>query len=62
MTRSRFGLILERMSTVTTAVGKGILARRSVLVGGVTLALAAAGVRLGSAASKPTITVHKSPT
>ncbi len=38
------------------------LQRRSILVGGVTLALAAAGGRLVGAAAKPTITVHKSPT
>jgi hypothetical protein len=38
------------------------LARRSLLIGGVTLALAAAGGRLGAAAAKPAITVHKSPT
>lgn len=40
----------------------GPIARRSILVGGLTLALAAAGGRLGAAAAKPTITVHKSPT
>jgi hypothetical protein len=38
------------------------LARRSLLVGGVTLALAATAARLVGAAPKPTITVHKSPT
>lgn len=37
------------------------LARRSLLVGSVTLLLAA-GARLLDAAAKPTITVHKSPT
>ena len=37
------------------------LARRSVLVGALTLALAAAGGRL-DAAAKPGITVHKPPT
>jgi len=37
------------------------LARRSLLVGGVTLLLVAGG-RLVGAAAKPTITVHKSPT
>jgi hypothetical protein len=40
----------------------GPLARRSILVGGATLALAAVAGRLGAAASKPAITVHKSPT
>jgi hypothetical protein len=40
----------------------GPLARRGVLVGGVTLALAAAGARLLGAATKPPIAVHKSPT
>jgi len=39
-----------------------LLGRRVVLIGGVTLALAAAGGRLVGAAAKPTITVHKSPT
>jgi hypothetical protein len=39
-----------------------LLARRGLLVGGVTLALAAAGARLVGAAAKPTVTVHKSPT
>jgi len=39
-----------------------LVARRSILVGGVTLAFAAAGGRLVGAAAKPTITVHKSPT
>jgi hypothetical protein len=38
------------------------LARRSLLVGGATLLVAAAGGRLVGAAAKPTITVHKSPT
>jgi hypothetical protein len=38
------------------------LARRGVLIGGVTVALAAAAGRLIDAADKPTITVHKSPT
>ena len=38
------------------------LARRSLLVGGVTAALAAMGGRLVDGAAKPTITVHKSPT
>ncbi|HEY7433667.1 MAG TPA: hypothetical protein VIE41_00890 [Methylomirabilota bacterium] len=38
-----------------------LLARRRLLVGGVTLALAAGG-RLADAAAKPTIAVHKSPT
>ena len=37
------------------------LARRSLVVGGVALLLAA-GARLVGAAAKPTITVHKSPT
>jgi hypothetical protein len=63
LTKRPFGLILGRMSTIST---KGImsefLARRGLLVGGVTLALAAAGARLAGAAAKPTITVHKSPT
>ena len=40
----------------------GSLARRSILIGSVTLALSAVGARLGGAAAKPTITVHKSPT
>ena len=40
----------------------GSLARRSILIGSVTLALSAAGGRFGGAAAKPTITVHKSPT
>lgn len=38
-----------------------LLARRSVLVGGVTLLLTA-GARLLDAAAKPAITVHKAPT
>jgi len=40
----------------------GSLARRSILIGSVTLALAAVGERLVGAAAKPTITIHKSPT
>jgi hypothetical protein len=39
-----------------------LLGRRVVLIGGVTLALVAAGGGLAGAAAKPTITVHKSPT
>ncbi len=63
MTRGRFGLILRRMGTVTTTDGMSErLARRSILVGSVTLALVAAGGRFGASASKPTITVHKPPT
>jgi len=51
------------MGTVTTTDGMSErLARRSILVGSVTLALVAAGGRLGASASKPTITVHKPPT
>lgn len=54
------------MSTITTKDGRqGMsrsLGRRSLLVGGLTLALATAGARLVRAAAKPTITVHKSPT
>ena len=38
------------------------LTRRGLLIGGVAVAFAAAGVRLAAAAAKPTITVHKSPT
>ncbi|HSE05345.1 MAG TPA: hypothetical protein VLK35_14450 [Methylomirabilota bacterium] len=37
------------------------LTRRGLLIGGVTLAVAATG-RLAGAAARPTITVHKSPT
>ena len=66
LTKRRFGPILERMSTITTKDGpQGMsrsLGRRSLLVGGLTLALATAGARLAHAAAKPTITVHKSPT
>ena len=40
----------------------GSLARRSILIGSVTLALSAVGARLVGAAAKSTITVHKSPT
>jgi hypothetical protein len=58
------------MSTITTKDSafrlpqgmSGSLPRRSLLVGGVTLALSAAGGRLVGAAAKPAITVHKSPT
>jgi len=39
-----------------------VLSRRGLLVGTMTLALAAAGARLGRAAAKPAIAVHKSPT
>ena len=40
----------------------GSLARRSILIGSVTLALSAVGERLVGAATKPPIAVHKSPT
>jgi len=51
------------MSTVTTKDGTQIepLARRRLLVGGMSLLLVA-GVPGVGAAAKPTITVHKSPT
>jgi hypothetical protein len=38
------------------------IARRSILVGGLTVALLAVGGRAGLEASKATIAVHKSPT
>jgi hypothetical protein len=38
------------------------VARRGLLIGAVTVALAAAGAGLAGAAAKPTVTVHKSPT
>lgn len=38
------------------------IARRSLLVGTAALLIAGAGGRLAGAATKPTITVHKSPT
>ncbi len=51
------------MSTITTKDGTEIYhARLGLLIGAVTVALAAAGARLAGAAAKPTITVHKSPT
>lgn len=57
------------MGTITTKDGTRIyegmsefLARRGLLIGGVTAVLAAAAGRLVGAAEKPTITVHKSPT
>jgi hypothetical protein len=69
LTERRFGLILGRMGTITTKDGTRIyegmsefLARRGLLIGGVTAVLAAAAGRLVGAAEKPTITVHKSPT
>jgi hypothetical protein len=40
----------------------GPLARRGLLMGIVSVALASAGARLAGAAAKPTVTVHKSPT
>jgi hypothetical protein len=74
LTKRRFGSILGRMSTITPKDDTQIydkdrgtgqrtpLARRSLLVGGATLLVAAAGARLVGAAAKPAITVHKSPT
>ena len=38
------------------------IARRCVLIGGLTLALAALGRRAAGGASKPVVSVHKSPT
>jgi hypothetical protein len=61
LTKRRFGLILERMSAIKEGTS-GPLARRGLLIGAATVALAAAGTRLVGAAAKPTITVHKSPT
>ena len=40
----------------------GALPRRSLLTGGLAVVLVAGGGRLVTAAAKPTITVHKSPT
>jgi hypothetical protein len=62
LTGPRFGRILARMSTITTKDGAQLYYRRSLLVGGATAALAAMGGCLVDAASKPAITVHKSPT
>jgi hypothetical protein len=53
------------MNTITRQDGQGTtapLARRCVLIGGLSLGLTALARRSGGAASKPTISVHKSPT
>ncbi|HEX7784778.1 MAG TPA: hypothetical protein VF653_01030 [Methylomirabilota bacterium] len=49
------------MSTVETDT-RSVLNRRRLLVGGLTLAVAVLGGRPARGASKPTISVHKSPT
>jgi hypothetical protein len=54
--------MLERMHDADGRDPGHRLARRSFLVGGVTLAIAAGGGRLVGAAAKPTIAVHRSPT
>ena len=55
LTDGSFGPMLISMSD-------GSIARRRVLVGGLMLALTAVGGRTAAGASKPTISVHKSPT